>query len=61
MPGRLGLDSELPDDKNISCLVIAGMGGSAIAADMLAAYVSEFSPCPIHVSKRIPAASLGLW
>lgn len=53
---KMGLENELPAFKKISKIVLAGMGGTAIGADLLAAYVAELSPCPVHVLReyRLP-------
>jgi glucose/mannose-6-phosphate isomerase len=58
---KMGFDHELPDCKNISSLIISGMGGSAIAAEILAAYVFEFCSIPIHVLReyQLPAWAIG--
>ncbi|MEW6029250.1 MAG: bifunctional phosphoglucose/phosphomannose isomerase [Chloroflexota bacterium] len=48
---ELGLKQPLPDWKDIRQVVIAGMGGSAIGADLLAAYVASFSPVPVTVHR----------
>jgi glucose/mannose-6-phosphate isomerase len=58
---KMGFDHDLPENKNISSLVITGMGGSAIAAEILAAYVSEHCSIPIHVLReyQLPAWANG--
>ena len=38
---------ELPEFKNLEGVTISGMGGSAIGADILAAYVSDKSTIPV--------------
>ena len=42
-------------------VVIAGMGGSAIGADLLAAYVADFCPVPVivHRDYGLPAYARG--
>ena len=42
---ELGQTMPLPDAKNIQRVVIAGMGGSAIGADLVAAAVSQSCSC----------------
>ena len=48
---ELGKELQLPNEKNISQIVIAGMGGSAIGADLLAAYVSPICKVPVYVHR----------
>jgi glucose/mannose-6-phosphate isomerase len=48
---RLGMQHALPDWKDISQVVIAGMGGSAIGADLLASYCAPLSPIPVFVHR----------
>ena len=48
---QLGMKHELPDWKDIRHAVIAGMGGSAIGADLLAAYCASLSPMPVSVRR----------
>lgn len=57
----LGLSLPLPDWANIRQVVIAGMGGSAIGADLLAAYALSFSPVPVFVHRDygLPAFARG--
>jgi glucose/mannose-6-phosphate isomerase len=40
---------DLPDIDEIECVIIAGMGGSAIGADILAAYVFDSCRTPVSV------------
>ncbi|HEU0297165.1 MAG TPA: bifunctional phosphoglucose/phosphomannose isomerase [Anaerolineales bacterium] len=47
----LGLKLELPDWKDLRQVVIAGMGGSAIGGDLLAAYCASLSPIPVTVHR----------
>ena len=46
---NLGLQQELPTKKDFRQILIAGMGGSAIGADLLAAYTSSSSKVPVIV------------
>lgn len=57
----VGKDFELPDIDSIQNVLIAGMGGSAIGADLLAAYVSPYTPVPVMVQRDydIPAWARG--
>ena len=48
---EIGLDSSLPSWSGISTVLIAGMGGSAIGADLLAAYASPIGSVPIFVHR----------
>ncbi len=48
---ELGQTQPLPDSKNIQRVVIAGMGGSAIGADLVAAAVSSSCSVPIVVHR----------
>ena len=48
---RLGLKQDLPDWENIRQVVIAGMGGSAIGADLLASYCASLAPIPVAVQR----------
>lgn len=48
---RLGMKHPLPDWKNFKQVVIAGMGGSAIGADLLASYCASLSPIPVSVHR----------
>ncbi|MGA7194270.1 MAG: bifunctional phosphoglucose/phosphomannose isomerase [Anaerolineales bacterium] len=58
---ELGQTMSLPDAKNIQCVVIAGMGGSAIGADLVAAAVSQSCLVPIFVHRDygLPAFAKG--
>jgi glucose/mannose-6-phosphate isomerase len=53
-----GLSLELPAWQGIQKVLIAGMGGSAIGADLLAAYTAPISPLPIIVQRNY---SLPAW
>jgi len=48
---QLGLKHELPDWKDFRQVVIAGMGGSAIGADLLASYCASLAPRPVFVHR----------
>src|SRR5262245_50590097 len=48
---QLGMKHDLPDWKDFKQVVIAGMGGSAIGADLLAAYCASVSPIPVSVHR----------
>lgn len=58
---KLGLEKPLPDRKCIKQVVIAGMGGSAIAADLLAAYLYQSGRVPVFVHRDygLPAWACG--
>ena len=48
---QLGMQQELPDVKDVRQVVIAGMGGSAIGADLLASYCASLAPLPVAVHR----------
>lgn len=48
---QLGMEHDLPDWKEFRQVVIAGMGGSAIGADLLASYCISLSPLPVFVHR----------
>ncbi|HET9912581.1 MAG TPA: SIS domain-containing protein, partial [Anaerolineales bacterium] len=48
---QLGMKHDLPDWKDFKQVVIAGMGGSAIGADLLAAYCASLCPLPVSVQR----------
>src|SRR5829696_433101 len=48
---QLGMKHELPDWKDVRQVVIAGMGGSAIGADLLASYAASLAPLPVSVHR----------
>jgi glucose/mannose-6-phosphate isomerase len=52
-----GLKKPLPEWNRPSAIVVSGMGGSAIAADLLAAYLRPICPIPvvIHRDYDLPA------
>jgi glucose/mannose-6-phosphate isomerase len=67
LPGQLktawesGNKLPLPDSPKIERVLIAGMGGSAIGADLLAAYIQDVCSVPIFVHRDygIPAWARG--
>jgi glucose/mannose-6-phosphate isomerase len=58
---EMGQGMSLPDAKTIQRVVIAGMGGSAIGADLVAAAVSQTCAAPIFVHRDygLPAFAKG--
>ena len=48
---QLGMDQNLPASKDFRQVVIAGMGGSAIGADLLASYCASLAPLPVFVHR----------
>lgn len=48
---QLGLKHQLPNWKDFTQVVIAGMGGSAIGADLLASYCASLSPVPVSIHR----------
>jgi glucose/mannose-6-phosphate isomerase len=48
---QLGLKLDLPNWTDIRQVVIAGMGGSAIGADLLATYCAPLAPIPVFVQR----------
>src|SRR5690349_14739623 len=48
---QLGLQHDLPDWKDFKQVVVAGMGGSAIGADLLASYSAPLAPLPVSVHR----------
>jgi glucose/mannose-6-phosphate isomerase len=48
---QLGMKHPLPDWKDFKQVVIAGMGGSAIGADLLASYCASLSLLPVTVHR----------
>ncbi|HSM72513.1 MAG TPA: bifunctional phosphoglucose/phosphomannose isomerase [Anaerolineales bacterium] len=48
---QLGLKHGLPDWTDVKQVLIAGMGGSAIGGDLLAAYCASISPVPVSVHR----------
>jgi glucose/mannose-6-phosphate isomerase len=57
----LGQTQTLPDTKDIQCVVISGMGDSALAAELLAALVSATCSAPVivHRDYGLPAFARG--
>jgi glucose/mannose-6-phosphate isomerase len=58
---QLGLSFGLPPWQGIKNVLIAGMGGSAIGADLLAAYAASLCPVPVIVQRKytLPAWANG--
>lgn len=58
---KLGVNQSLPEKKHIAHVIICGMGGSAIGADLLAAYVESTCRIPIivHRDYGLPAWAHG--
>jgi len=50
-------DLPLPELKNIKSVVLTGMGGSAIGADLLMSYIYPICPIPISVIRDYHFAS----
>ena len=48
---QLGMQLDLPNWKDLRQVVIAGMGGSAIGADLLASYCASLAPIPVFVQR----------
>ncbi len=48
---QLGQQQPLPDLTGLKWIVISGMGGSAIGADLMAAYAAPHSPIPIIIHR----------
>ena len=48
---QLGMQQALPDWQDFRQVVIAGMGGSAIGADLLASYCAPLAPLPVFVQR----------
>ena len=48
---QLGLKHNLPEWKDVRQVVIAGMGGSAIGADLLASYCAPLAPVTVFVHR----------
>ena len=48
---QLGMKHELPDWTDIKQVVVAGMGASAIGADLLAAYCASLAPLPVAIHR----------
>lgn len=58
---RLGMTQAMPEEGPIKQIVVAGMGGSAIGADLLAAYLADQLPVPFIISRDydLPAFASG--
>jgi glucose/mannose-6-phosphate isomerase len=58
---QLGTRLPLPNLRNLKVIVVSGMGGSAIGADLAAAYVSDQCPVPVivHRDYGLPAFASG--
>ena len=58
---ELGQQLPLPDFKGITHILISGMGGSAIGADLLAAWIAPACPIPVivHRDYELPAWAHG--
>jgi glucose/mannose-6-phosphate isomerase len=58
---QLGLRLPLPAYRDLKYIVVAGMGGSAIGADLVAAYVAGICPVPVMVHRDygLPAFAKG--
>jgi glucose/mannose-6-phosphate isomerase len=48
---QLGMQQPLPDVKDVRQVVIAGMGGSAIGADLLASYCASLAQLPVSIHR----------
>jgi glucose/mannose-6-phosphate isomerase len=48
---KLGMTHDLPSWTGIRQVLIAGMGGSAIGADLLASYCASLAPLPVSVHR----------
>jgi len=58
---KLGLEHDLPSMPGITQVLVAGMGGSAIGADLLAAYIEPLSSVPLFIQRdyTLPAWATG--
>jgi glucose/mannose-6-phosphate isomerase len=58
---KLGLSLDLPKMSKIDSVVVAGMGGSAIGADLVAATFADICPVPVFVQRDygLPAWAKG--
>jgi glucose/mannose-6-phosphate isomerase len=58
---ELGQSLPLPEKKSIRQVIISGMGGSAIGADLLAAYIAPTCPVPVLIQRDydLPAWAQG--
>src|SRR5919106_1688815 len=48
---QLGMKLELPEWKDLKQIVVAGLGGSAIGADLLVSYSASLLPLPVSVHR----------
>jgi glucose/mannose-6-phosphate isomerase len=48
---RLGMQQDLPEWNDFKQILIAGLGGSAIGADLLATYCAPLAPIPVFVHR----------
>ena len=57
----VGQDLDMPKSKHIKQIIVAGMGGSAIGADLIKAYAETFLSVPLHVHRGygLPAWAKG--
>lgn len=58
---QLGMNLDLPKMEPVNTIVVAGMGGSAIGADLLAAYAMDQLRVPfiVHRDYGLPAFAIG--
>ena len=58
---ELGLTLPLPEMKDVSQVLIAGLGGSAIGGDLLTAYAAPLASVPVNVWRNyeLPAHAMG--
>ena len=58
---KLGLGYNITYSKEITSLVVSGMGGSAMGADLMTSYVAPMCPIPIHTLRdyRLPVWAKG--
>ncbi len=58
---ELGMSLKLPEMAGLKNILIAGMGGSAIGADLLAGYAAQLCPLPIFIHRdyELPAWAHG--
>jgi len=58
---KLGLQQPLPQMSEVNLIIVAGMGGSAIGADLLAGVETDRSPVPVIVQRDydLPAYANG--
>jgi glucose/mannose-6-phosphate isomerase len=57
----MGMKQELPEFRNFRQVIVAGMGGSAISADLLCAYIEPICQIPLQVHRdySLPAWANG--